>query len=497
MLAAGLAPAQDQPDPGEREQQEPTYESPSVLNRQDGFALYARAAGAYAIDGASADSEVPSVPGAPDLSQSTYDGPPVIGQDNGLSEETKGALNAFGLYAQIIGVYDSGLIAAPIAQGKTGSTAGLNPIASFGEEADFAANAVHRWRRGKLSVEYRGTYRQYTNAPEFDGFDQFLRVNYREAVSRHLTLDVKNTLGTTTLADGAFSYFPLASLDRIGIPTAELFDSRTNYLQSRVDLTWRPSARVTFDFGGDGFVVRRASLLLAGLNGYNARASVAYRATARQTISALYSNTYFDFQNTFGNSRLETAALGYSVRLTREWDLSTLGGGVRVDTLGLTEVAVDPSIVALTGESFAVVTFSNTRYLPVAEIRLTRRLKTGSLTIDYSSTITPGNGLYLTSRQTSGAVHYSYIATRALQARFNAGYNQLSALGQALGKYVNLQGGIQVLYRLAGDTYLDVRYDYRRYTTNYPIGDALLENDSNRVSLGVAFSLGETSPVAW
>jgi hypothetical protein len=69
---------------------------------------------------------------------------------------------------------------------------------------------------------------------------------------------LKNTLGTTTLANGAFSYFPLASLDRIGMPTDELFDSRTNYLQSRVDLTWRLTARLSFDFGGDGFVVRRA-----------------------------------------------------------------------------------------------------------------------------------------------------------------------------------------------------------------------------------------------
>ena len=51
----------------------------------------------------------------------------------------------------------------------------------------------------------------------------------------------------------------------------------------------------------------------------------------------------------------------------------------------------------------------------------------------------------------------------ALEARVNAGYNQLSALGQALGKYSNLQGGIQVLYKLTGDTYLDVRYDYRHY----------------------------------
>ena len=116
---------------------------------------------------------------------------------------------------------------------------------------------------------------------------------------------------------------------------------------------------------------------------------------------------------------------------------------------------------------------------------------------DYSSSITPGNGLYLTSRQTSGAVAYTYTATRNLQARASAGYNQLSALGQALGKYSNLQGGMQVSYKFTDRTYLDVRYDYRHYTTHYSIGDAFLELDSNRVSAGIRFSLGETAPVAW
>jgi hypothetical protein len=489
LLAAGLAPAQDQPDPGAREQQEPTYEAPSVLSGQNAFGAYARASGAYDFADASVSSQTPGVPATSDTTDSTYDGPSILSRDAGLSQETKGAMNAFGLYAQIIGVYDSGLIAPAVAEGKPGTA-----VASYGEETDFGANVSHRWRRGKLDIEYRGAYWHYTNAPAFDGLNQFLQLTYREALLRHLTLDLKTTLGTTTLANGGFSDFPIASLDRIGLPTDELYDSRTNYMQSRVDLTWRLTERLSIDFGGDGFVVRRASPLLAGLNGYNGRASVAYRLTPRQTISANYDDTYFDFQGTYGNSRLETAGLGYSIGLAREWDLSTLAGGVRVDTLGLTEVPLGPTIAALTGENFALVTFSNVRYVPVAEVRLIRRFKAGSLTFDYANGVTPGNGLYLTSRQTSGAIAYSYIATRFLEARVKAGYNQLSALGQALGKYSNLQGGIQVLYKLTGDAYLDVRYDYRHYTTT---GDAILEYDSNRVSLGVAFSLGEASPVAW
>jgi hypothetical protein len=423
-----------------------------------------------------------------DARDSAYDGPSILSRDNSF-REAKGRLKAFGLYAQIIGVYDSGLTPATASAG--GKPA--NPGPSQGVETSFGVSASHRWRRGELSIEYRGAYRQYTNAPAFDGLDQFLQVAYRRALLRHLNLDLHNTLGTTTLANGAFSYLPLTNLDLFGIPTNELFDSRTNYLESRVDLTWRRTARLSFGFGGDGFVVRRQSLLLAGLNGYSARASVAYRLTFRQTISASYDHTYFDFQRAFGDSRLETAALGYSIGLTREWDLSSLLGGMRVDTLGLTQVALDPTIVALTGQNFTFVTSSRTLYLPVAEVRLVHRFRSSSLTFDYSTSVAPGNGLYLTSRQTSGTAAYSYVANRSLQARASAGYNQLFALGQALGKYSNVQGGIQVLYRLTGDTYLDVRYDYRRYTT----GNAILQKDSNRVSVGVAFSLGESSPVVW
>src|SRR5271154_1301619 len=105
---AGFAPAQDQPDAGARDQQEPTYEGPSVLGR-----------GSSLLDS-----------GGPSLE--------------------------FGLFAKISGVYDSGLTpvisasaAAPFAQ------------AGFGVEASFGAAISRRWRRAKLSVEYRGVYRQY------------------------------------------------------------------------------------------------------------------------------------------------------------------------------------------------------------------------------------------------------------------------------------------------------------------------------------------------
>jgi hypothetical protein len=430
---AGLAPAQEQPDAGERDQQEPTFEAPSILSRDSSF-----------ID-------------------------------------SSGKRLELGLFGKVSGVYDSGLTPVVI-PGMP-----FAPQADYGVETSFGAAAIRRWRRAKFSIEYRGVYRQYATATLFDGWDHFLQLAYQRALARHLTLDFKSTTGATTLANGDFAYLPISALDRLGLPLNELFDNRTNYFESRLDLTWRATARLSFGLGGDGFVVRRQSLLLAGLNGYSARASVAYRLTARQTISASYNNTYFDFERAFGNSRLEIPTLGYAVMLAPHWDLSTQAGAARVQTLGLTEVALDPAIVALTGESFATVAFSRTSYLPVGEARLVRTFKTSSLTFDYAMGVTPGNGYYLTSRQNSATIDYSLLASRRWEARGSAGFSRLSALGQDLGRYINLQGGIELFYNLTDAAHIDLRYDYRHYTTE----DAILQKDSNRLSLGLAFSLGE------
>jgi hypothetical protein len=185
---------------------------------------------------------------------------------------------------------------------------------------------------------------------------------------------------------------------------------------------------------------------------------------------------------------LQIPTLGYSAAVARHWDFSAQAGAARVETLGLTQVAVDPGIAALTGQSFAIVTFSSVSYLPVGEARLVRTFKTASLAFDYSMGVTPGNGYYFTSRQNAATIIYSLVSGKNWEARGTAGFSQLSALGQTLGRLTSAQGGAEVFYNLTRGAHLDLRYDYRHYNAQ----DSILQRDSNRVSLGVAFSLGET-----
>ena len=79
------------------------------------------------------------------------------------------------------------------------------------------------------------------------GLDQFLNLAYSRRLSRRLILDLKETAGSVSLANGAFSYLPLTNTDLFAIPPNELFDIRTNFAQSRVDLTWQKTARLSFE----------------------------------------------------------------------------------------------------------------------------------------------------------------------------------------------------------------------------------------------------------
>jgi hypothetical protein len=421
--------------------------------------------------------------------QTTYAGPSILSRDKSLIGERSGKLLDFRFYGEVTGIYDSGL--TPVATDAQGNL--VNVGANYGVEAGFGVIGTKRWKRDELSVDYKGSYRHYTNNQAFDGTDQLLNLSYGRFLSRRFTLDLKETVGTVTLANGSFSYLPLTNTDLFAVPSNELFDSRTNFLQSRVDLTWQKSARLSFGFGGEGFVVRRASLLLAGLNGYSARANVAYRISKRQTISAGYNHSYYDFQRQFGDANLDTATLGYSIGLSRKWDFGLDAGGTRIEDLGLRQVSLDPVIAALVGQSFATVTFHAMSYIPNADIRLIRRFDRSSLSINGSIGATPGNGVYLTSKQTAASTSYSYTGYRRLNLGFTFGYSKLAAVGQTLGAYDNYSGGFGSTVKLTHDTHLQFRYDYRHYTTQ----NNIFQKDSQRLSLGLAFSPGEKPLAIW
>ena len=418
-----------------------------------------------------------------------YGGPSIVSRDKSLIGERGGKLIDFRLYGSVTGVYDSGL--SPVATDAGGNL--VNPGGNYGVEAGFGVIGTKTWRRDSLAIEYHGTYRHYTSTSSFDGTDQFLNLRYGRALTKRITLDVKETAGTSSLGNGAFTYLPLTSNDLITVPANELFDNRTYFDQTRAGLIWQKSARLSFAFSGDGYVVRRRSKALAGLNGYTARADVTYRISKRQSVTAGYTYTAFDYQRLFGDANMHTATLGYNVGLGRVWEFSGSAGASYVNVRGLQTVQVDPAIVAIIGQATVVANFNRTLVVPAADIRLVRRFPRSTLQVIGSTGVSPGNGVYLTSRQNSAGAQYSFSGLRKWTMGTSATYSELSTLGQSLGKYQGYQAGVGATYKLANAVHAEFRYDYRHYTTQNDV----FKKNSNRVSIGLAFSPGEKPLPIW
>lgn len=434
----------------------------------------------------------PAPPPAQDQSGSSqqYEGPSIVSRDRTLIGERGGKLLDFRVWVAVNGVYDSGLV--PVSTDQTGHITSVP--GSEGVEARFGASGSRQWKRNSLSLDYSGSFRHYVNNSLYDGVDQFLSLRYGRILSRRFTLDLKEIAGTSNLANGAFTYLPLTAIDLNAAPTNDLFDNRIYYSQSRASLQWKKSARLSISFNGQDYLVRRSSAALAGLDGYSAGADVAYRITRRQTLSLSYGYTYYDYQKVFGSADVQTVAAGYSVGLGRRWDTSFSLGGSRADAQGEQQITVSPAVEAIIGVPTIVSTFNRVVTVPYGAASVVRRFSRSALSVNATTGVSPGNGVYLTSKQTGASTSYSYVGLRRMTMGASFSFAELSTIGQVgLGKYTNYQGGVGMTYMLRSQVHVELRYDYRHYTAN----DSFYLKDSQRITLGFAWSPGELPLAIW
>ena len=118
--------------------------------------------------------------------------------------------------------------------------------------------------------------------------------------------------------------------------------------------------------------MRRQSTALYGLTGAVARGDLEYRMTRHTTLGADYRFTYFDYTRGFRrihryNRWVSTTAP--SCRAIVQFSARMAARAWRVQSL--TQVALDPAMAALLGESVAIQAAYQLNYVPDIEARLT------------------------------------------------------------------------------------------------------------------------------
>jgi len=388
-----------------------------------------------------------------------YSGPAILSRGEAPAAMATPQID-FRPYLTVTGTYDTGL--AGVAVNSTGQ---LIPTSAYGIMFTAGISGTHSWKHTKLGLDYNGSYSHYFGDSFYDNTTQNLSLGLIHQFSRHVSLNLRESGGIFSqnfLTLGLPQAVPFDSSQSY-VPVTDFFNNRTYYVTSQADLIYQRSNRMSFDFGGDAFLNRYRSGELFGANGYAARADMQYRVTRRTTLGAMYSFTHYAFTHINSSTDFHQAVFTYSTRFTQWWEFSGYAGLIRAETYIVQSVPLDPKVAALLGISSVPQLVYNLKYIPAFSGRLSRTFHRGVFYIAGARAVIPGNGLFLTTEMTSGNIGYTYTGLRHWSFSAQAFYQRGDSLGNILGTYGDISGGVAMSRQLTGSVHLVAGAEARRY----------------------------------
>lgn len=391
-----------------------------------------------------------------------YAGPAILSRGDAPAALTSAPV-AFRPFFEFSAIYDTGLAGVGVnQQGELATTA------AEGIQFSGGVSGSHTWRHTTVGLDYRGDINHYFKQTFFDNSDQFLNLGIRHQFTRHISLNLRESAG---LFDQGFNLgaieqaVPFDASQSL-LPNTNFFDNRTEYLSTQADLIIQKTSRLSFDLGGAGYINRRRSTSLYGLTGANATGDVQYRLTRRITIGADYQYEHFSFTRIFSSTDLHSGAGSFSMRISKTLEFSGYAGFTRSESYFVQTVPVDPAIAALLGISNAQTVNYSIRYIPNLNGRFSRTVHNGIIYLTGGHLVVPGNGLFLTSAQTTGALGYNYTGIRRWSFGVSAIYNKASSFGNIIGSYGNEGGVINASRQIARSFHAVFSFAGNRYISS-------------------------------
>lgn len=388
-----------------------------------------------------------------------YTGPAILSRGEAPAEMVAPEVD-FRPYIEVGAVHDTGLAGVGVnAQGQPLNQAGTGASITWG------ISGTHSWRHTKVGLEYHGNFTDYTNISHYNYLEQSLLLGITRQIRPHLSVTLRQTAGLFTVPFGPIGLRQTVPFDPTTtyVPVTDYFDNRTIYVTSQANLTYQRTARLSFDLGGDGYMIKRSSHDLYGTDGISARGDVQYRLSRRTTIGAQYMFMHFFFPGLAGATDAHAAQGTYAVRLSRRLEFSGYAGIMRVESKFIQTVPVDPIIAALLGISGAPQIVHNLLYSPNAAGRLSRTFHSGVLYVSGGHSVNPGNGLFLTSRVSSLIGGYSFTGLRRWALAVSSGYEWATAEGTIVGRYQNSNQSAQISRELGRHIHMVLSYSGMQY----------------------------------
>ena len=190
---------------------------------------------------------------------------------------------------------------------------------------------------------------------------------------------------------------------------------------------------------------------------------------------------------------METAGAILSLNVNRSLELRLRGGASNVQTSGIQTVTLDPEIAAILGVSQGTAVVRHMNIVPDVSAQLFKTMRLATASLEFIESVTPGNGLYLTSRRTGISGYYDYTGIRRWTFSAGAGRDTLSTLGILLGQYTSTTARIGV-DRVLTDGFHATAYTEFRH---YDVSEASFLRNSYRINIGLAWSPSERPLRLW
>lgn len=260
----------------------------------------------------------------------------------------------------------------------------------------------HIWQRDELGVNYSGGYSHYTQGG-LNGSNNNLNLDYSHVFSRRISfqfveglqdLSQNYSLENPTLQPGN----SIANINLATSPNIQLLTSRILQSSSAFSMTFRQTARLSYNLSSSYFIIGRDEGL--GMSGTQYSGDVNYRWTPKTTVGAYYSFTGYQFAHNVSTSDSNSIGLIYSYAINRSTQLQTRLGITRIETLAYSAVPLPPPLAVILGQSSVIInTYSllKTSDISVQLVHDFHHSRTASLA--YAHGESPGNGVLLTSIQ--------------------------------------------------------------------------------------------------
>jgi len=348
-----------------------------------------------------------------------------------------------------------------------------------GWEAGGGITLTHTFKGGGVTLNYRGSYRDYQSSGFTGGNQQSLSLGFNKRLNRRWTFGANVNGGILSYGN---SFYSPASVG-VTIP-ANPFSAESRFVDAGVNLTYEQTRRLSYVFNGDYFLNNYTYAGAFSSHGVSGSASALYRTTARTTIGATYSRSYYTYSQNAGDSTIDGGSLSVSHRFANHWQLDLSGGINRSHSKGVISVPVSTIFNGQLVTGYYVGAYDRTIYSPAFQGVLTHYYRRSSFSIGGGQSVLAGNGIYLGSRDLFANATYSY-STRRSNFSLGSTYARLSSIANTVTQVYSSEGasagyGVNLVKYLSAN----FRYDFLHYDGFFGYGSI----NEHRLSFGLSLS---------